>query len=48
MPTVDRLITDRDEFLQDVRERLLQAQQRDKSYYDAKHRYVSFDFGKWV
>jgi hypothetical protein len=48
MPAVDCLLTGRDEFLQNVWERLLQAQQRDKSYYDAKHRDVSFDVGQWV
>jgi hypothetical protein len=43
MPAVDRLLLDHDEFLQVVWECLLQAQQRDKSYYDAEHRDVSFD-----
>ena len=48
VPAVEHLITDRDAFLQDVRDRLLQAQQRDKLYYDSKHREVAFDVGQWV
>jgi hypothetical protein len=48
VPAVEHLITDRDAFFQDVRARLLQAQQRDKLYYDSKHREVTFDVGQWV
>jgi transposase InsO family protein len=48
IPAVEHLLTDRDAFLQDVHDRLLQAQQRDKLYYDNKHREVSFEIGQWV
>jgi hypothetical protein len=47
VPAVEHLITDRDAFLQDVRARLLQAQQRHKLYYD-KHRELTFDVGQSV
>jgi hypothetical protein len=45
---IDSLLQDRDKFLVDVRDRLLQAQQCDKKYYDAKHREVSFNVDQWV
>lgn len=45
---VDVLLQDRDEFLADVRERLLQAQAYAKKYYDANHRSVQFAVGDWV
>ena len=45
---VERQIVDRDQFLLDVRERLLQAAQQYKHYYDSKHRALSFDVGEWV
>jgi hypothetical protein len=35
-------LTERDEFLADVRDRLEQAQQHYKAQYDAKHREVVF------
>jgi hypothetical protein len=38
LPTVDSQLCDRDEFLMEVRERLEQAQQYYKQYYDGKHR----------
>jgi hypothetical protein len=37
-----------DEFLQDARERLLQAQEHMMLFYDAKHTDVSFSVGDWV
>ena len=45
---VDVLLRDRDAFLAEVRERLLQAQQLSKKYYDASHRDVEFAVGDWV
>jgi len=45
---VDTLLRDRDEFLAEIRERLLQAQQLSKKYYDANHRDVEFEVGAWV
>ena len=45
---VDVLLCDRDAFLSEVRERLLQAQQLSKKYYDASHRDVEFAVGDWV
>jgi len=46
--TVDTLLRDRDSFLQDVRERLLQAQEYAKRHYDGHHRAVEFAVGDWV
>jgi hypothetical protein len=48
VPAVQAQLKDRDEFLLEVRERLEQAQQQYKFYYDRKHREVSFDVGQWV
>jgi hypothetical protein len=45
---VDVLLQDRDEFLADVRERLLQAQVYSKKHYDARHRALEFAVGDWV
>jgi hypothetical protein len=45
---VEQQIIDRDQFLIDVRERLLQAAQQYKHYYDDKHRALSFDVGEWA
>jgi hypothetical protein len=45
---VDVLLRDRDKFLAEVRERLLQAQQYAKRHYDEHHREVEFDVGAWV
>ena len=42
------MLRDRDAFLEEVRERLLQAQQYAKRYYDEHHRDVSFAVGAWV
>jgi hypothetical protein len=45
---VDAMLRDRDAFLAEVRERLLQAQQYAKRYYDEHHHKVEFDVGAWV
>jgi hypothetical protein len=45
---VDALLRDRDNFLAEVRDRLLQAQAYTKKYYDAKHRPLEFSIGDWV
>ena len=44
----DTLLRSRDEILAEVRQRLLQAQQLSKKYYDAGHRNVEFAVGDWV
>ena len=44
----DALLQSRDEILAEVRQRLLQAQQLSKKYYDASHRDVKFQVGDWV
>ena len=44
----DALLRSRDEVLAEVRQRLLQAQQLSKKYYDAGHRDVEFQVGDWV
>jgi hypothetical protein len=46
--TVDALLQDRDAFLSDVGERLLQAQEYAKRYYDGHHRALEFVVGDWV
>jgi hypothetical protein len=38
---------ERDEFLVEIRERLVQAQQHYKAYYDRGHRELEFQ-GQWV
>jgi hypothetical protein len=45
---VDTLFADRDEFLAEVRSRLLQAQEYARRHYDAKHRPLEFAVGDWV
>ena len=40
--TVDTLLRDRDEFLQDVRAHLLQAQDYARHHYNSKHRALEF------
>ena len=45
---VDALLSDRDEFLAEVRARLLQAQEHARRFYDAKHRPLEFAVGDWV
>jgi hypothetical protein len=42
------MLRDRDAFLVEVRERLLQAQQYAKRHCDEHHREVEFDVGAWV
>ena len=44
----DALLRSRDDILAEVRQRLLQAQQLSKRYYDANHREVEFTVGDWV
>jgi hypothetical protein len=44
----DALLRSRDEMLEEVRQRLLQAQQLSKKYYDASHRDMELDVGAWV
>jgi hypothetical protein len=39
---------ERDEFLVEIRERLVQAQQHCKAYYDRGHRELEFEEGQWV
>jgi hypothetical protein len=46
--SVDALLRDRDMFLADVRDRLLQAQAYAKKYYDEHHRLLEFDIHDWV
>jgi hypothetical protein len=41
----DTLLRSRDEILVEVRQRLLQAQQLSKKYYDANHRDMEFAVG---
>jgi hypothetical protein len=45
---VDSMLTSREEVLDQVRQRLLQAQQVAKKYYDAAHRDEEFQVGDWV
>jgi hypothetical protein len=44
----DAMLRFRDEILTEARQRLLQAQQLAKKYYDAGHREVEFQVGDWV
>lgn len=46
--TVEAMMQERNAFLADVRDHLLQAQQLARKYYDANHRELSFDVGDWV
>jgi hypothetical protein len=45
---VAQQLAERDEFLTEVRDRLEQAQQHYKSYYDKKHRDLHFSVHDWV
>jgi hypothetical protein len=45
---VDALLATRDEFLEEVRARLLQAQEHARRFYDANHRELEFAVGDWV
>jgi hypothetical protein len=42
------LLRARDDILTEARQRLIQAQQLAKKYYDANHRDLEFDVGAWV
>ena len=44
----DALLRSRDDILAEVRQRLLQAQELSKRYYDADHRPLEFAVGDWV
>ena len=44
----DVILRNRDDILAEVRQRLLQAQQLSKRYYDANHRELEFAVGDWV
>jgi hypothetical protein len=48
VPVVQAQMQQRDEFLQEVRKRLEQAQQHYKHFYDRKHREVTYTVGQWV
>jgi hypothetical protein len=48
LPAVDAQLRECDEFLQEVRDRLEQAQQHHKDCYDRKHRQLEFQVGQWV
>jgi hypothetical protein len=45
---VDTMLQDRDAFLNDVRDRLLHAQEYAKRHYDAHHHHLEFNVGVWV
>ena len=45
---VDAMLANRDEFLAEVRARLLQAQEYARRHYDNKHRALEFSVGDWV
>ena len=44
----EAMLRDWDAFVEEVRERLLQAQQYAKRHYDDHHCDVSFEVGAWV
>jgi hypothetical protein len=48
VPAVDKQLQERDEFLGEVKNRLIQAQVAMKQYQDKTHREVSFQTGDWV
>jgi hypothetical protein len=48
VPAVAQQLAERDEFLAEIRDRLEQAQQHYKSYYDKKHRDLQFSVHDWV
>jgi hypothetical protein len=48
LPAVDAQLRECDEFLQEVRDRLEEAQQHHKDCYDRKHRQLEFQVGQWV
>jgi hypothetical protein len=46
--TVDEMLSERDLFLSEVRDRLLQAQEHARRFYDAHHRDLEFSVDDWV
>jgi hypothetical protein len=46
--TVGTMLANRDEFLTEVRARLLQAREYARRHYDAHHRALEFTIGDWV
>lgn len=48
MAAVESQMVQRDEFVAEIRERLLQAQALMKNQYDERHRDVEFSVGDWV
>jgi hypothetical protein len=48
VPAMDQQLTDRDEFLVEIRDRLEQAQQVYRHFYNKKHRELVFSVGDWV
>jgi hypothetical protein len=48
LPVVQAQMLERDEFLQEVREWLEQAQQHHTTFYDRHHRPLKFTMGQWV
>jgi hypothetical protein len=47
-PVVDQMLREREEFLTAAHERLVQAQEQVKLFYDVKHTDVAFCVGDWV
>ena len=45
---IDSQLQDRDEFLAEIKDRLVQAQVTMKSYQDKRRRVVEFNIGDWV
>jgi hypothetical protein len=48
LPTVHAQLLERDEFIMEIHERLLQVQQQYKMYYDHTHRTLDFEVNQWV
>lgn len=48
LAAVDSQFVERDEFLLEIQDRLLQAQNYMKEHYDKTHRNVEFQVGQWV
>lgn len=46
--TVDTLLANRDDFLDELRACLLQAQEYARKHYDVHHRALEFAVGDWV
>jgi hypothetical protein len=45
---VDKQLIHRDEFLTEIMERLLQAQDFVKASHDKDHRFMEYEVGEWV